>query len=114
MITLYLIGELSLHVILTSLRHVRVKYQCIHSPSPVTLHPHVYDNVTVRRYLSRAMRKPGFCICENKGENQLRDNHAADQQGICFRYIDSVHIALQKSETSSLLSSSMALESGFS
>ena len=34
------------------------------------------------------MRKPVFCICENKGADQLRGNRAADQC-LCFRYIDS-------------------------
>ena len=34
------------------------------------------------------MRKPDFCICENKDADQLRGNHEADQRR-CFRYIDS-------------------------
>ena len=34
-------------------------------------------------YLSRVMSKPAFCICENKGADQLRDNRAADQH-LCF------------------------------
>ena len=34
------------------------------------------------------MRKPAFCICENKEADQLRGNHEADQR-LCFRYIDS-------------------------
>ena len=33
------------------------------------------------------MRKPAFCICENKGANQLRSNCAADLR-LCFHYID--------------------------
>ena len=33
------------------------------------------------------MRKPAFCICENKGADQLRGNREADQR-LCFRYID--------------------------
>ena len=37
-------------------------------------------------YLSRIMRKPDFGICENKGAEQLRDNHAADQH-LCFHYM---------------------------
>ena len=36
--------------------------------------------------MSRVMRKPAFCICENKDADQLRDNRAADQR-LCFRYI---------------------------
>ena len=34
------------------------------------------------------MRKSAFCICENKGANQLSSNHATDQY-LCFCYIDS-------------------------
>ena len=34
------------------------------------------------------MRKPAFCICENKDANQLRGNREADQR-LCFRYLDS-------------------------
>ena len=33
------------------------------------------------------MRKPDFCICENKDADQLRSNCAADQR-LCFRYTD--------------------------
>ena len=35
------------------------------------------------------MRKPAFCICENKDADQLRSNREADQR-LCFRYIDSM------------------------
>ena len=34
------------------------------------------------------MRKPAFCICENKDAEQLRGNRKADQR-LCFRYTDS-------------------------
>ena len=34
------------------------------------------------------MKKPTFCICENKDADQLRGNREADQR-LCFRYIDS-------------------------
>ena len=34
------------------------------------------------------MRKPDFCICENKVADQLRSNREADQR-LCFRYKDS-------------------------
>ena len=33
------------------------------------------------------MRKPVFCICENKDADQLHGNREADQR-LCFRYID--------------------------
>ena len=46
------------------------------------------------------MRKPAFCICENKDADQLRDNREADQH-LCFRYIDSTIPILSKYEISS-------------
>ena len=33
------------------------------------------------------MRKPAFCICENKAADQLCGNRTADQR-LCFRYKD--------------------------
>ena len=50
--------------------------------------------------LSRDMRKPAFCICENKDADQLRSNCAADEC-LCFRYTDSTISLLPKSEISS-------------
>ena len=47
------------------------------------------------------MRKPAFCICENKDADQLRCDFDADQR-LCFRYIDSTIPLLGKSEISSL------------
>ena len=41
-----------------------------------------------KTYLSRVLRKPTFCICENKDADQLRGDREADQR-LCFRYIDS-------------------------
>ena len=35
--------------------------------------------------MSRIMRKPDFCICENKGADQLCSNCTADHQRLCFR-----------------------------
>ena len=57
------------------------------------------------------MRKPTFCICENKYADQLRSNREADQR-LCFRYIDSTIPLLSKSEISSLKSSSVAVQPG--
>ena len=59
------------------------------------------QTVQVEYYLSRVMRKPAFCICENKDADQLRGNREADQR-LCFRYIDSSVPLLSKSEISSL------------
>ena len=51
--------------------------------------------------MSRVMRKPDFCICENKDADQLRGNREADQR-LCFRYTDSTIPLLSESEISSL------------
>ena len=52
-------------------------------------------------HMSRVMRKPTFCICENKDADQLRGNREADQR-LCFRYIDSTIPLLSNSKISSL------------
>ena len=41
------------------------------------------------------MRKSDFCICENKGADQLRGDREADQR-LCFRYTDSTIPLLSK------------------
>ena len=57
------------------------------------------------------MRKPTFCICENKDADQLRGNREADQC-LCFRYLDSMIPLVSKSEISSLWPSSVAVQPG--
>ena len=57
------------------------------------------------------MRKPAFCICENKDADQLRGNREADQR-LCFRYTESTIPLLPKSEISSLWPSSVAVQTG--
>ena len=52
-------------------------------------------------YKSRVMRKPTFCICENKDADQLRGKREADQR-LCFCYTNSTIPLLPKSEISSL------------
>ena len=51
--------------------------------------------------MSRVVRKPAFCICENKDADQLRGNREADQR-LCFRYTDRTISLLPKSEISGL------------
>ena len=51
-------------------------------------------------YVSRIVRKPDFCLGENKGADQLRGNREADQR-LCFRYTDSTISLLLKSEIAS-------------
>ena len=67
-----------------------------------TIHKLLYD-------LSRFMRKPAFCICENKGADQLCGNRTADQC-LCFRYIGSTIPLLPKSEISSLYPSTVVVQ----
>ena len=52
-------------------------------------------------YMSRVMRKPTICICENKDADQLRGNREADQR-LCFRYLDSTIPLLRKYKISRL------------
>ena len=51
--------------------------------------------------MSLVLRKPAFCICENKDADQLRGNREADQR-LCFLYTDSAILLLPTSEISSL------------
>ena len=60
---------------------------------------------------SLVMRKPAFCISENKDADQLRSNCAADQR-LCFRYTDSIIPLLPKSEILSLYPSSVTAQPG--
>ena len=53
------------------------------------------------RIMSRVVRKQTFCLCENKGADQLRGNREADQR-LCFRYLDSTIPLLPKYKISSL------------
>ena len=57
------------------------------------------------------MRKPAFCICENKGADQLRGNREADQR-LCFRYTDSTIPLLSKYEITSLQPYSVTVQPG--
>ena len=61
----------------------------------------LYGNTQVR--LSEPRREKTvffFCICENKGADQLRGNREAEQR-LCFRYTDSTIPLLSKYEISS-------------
>ena len=57
------------------------------------------------------MRKPFFCICENKDADQLCGNREADQR-LCFSYIDSAIPLLSKSEISSCQPASVVVQPG--
>ena len=64
---------------------------------------HCTNNVksgVILNTLSRVVRKPDFCLCGNKGADQLRSNCEADQR-LCFRYTDSTVSLLLESEISS-------------
>ena len=57
------------------------------------------------------MRKPAFCICENKGADQQHSKCAADQC-VLFRYTDSTIPLLPEPKISSLSPTSVALQTG--
>ena len=48
-------------------------------------------------HMSLVVRKPAFCICENKDADQLRGNREADQH-LCFSLMDSTIPLLLKSK----------------
>ena len=60
-------------------------------------HDHLSNDFNKLGQMSRVVRKPAFCICENNGAEQ----NLADQR-LCFRYTDSTIPLLPKSEISSL------------
>ena len=57
------------------------------------------------------MRKSDFCICENKGADQLLHSRIAEQH-LYFYYIGSTILLLAKSEISSLWLSSLVVQPG--
>ena len=61
--------------------------------------------------MSLVMRKPDFCICENKAADQLCGNRTADQC-LCFHHMGSAILLLSKSEISILEPSSVAVQLG--
>ena len=64
------------------------------------MQPAFYDGIktlNVVNDMSLVVRKPAFCLCENKDADQLHGNREADQH-LCFRYIDSTILLLSKSE----------------
>ena len=63
------------------------------------------------KYMSRIVRKPDFCLGENKGADQLRGDREADQR-LCFRYTDSTISLLLKSEISSFYAASGTVHVG--
>ena len=63
----------------------------------VILNPEVQEQFN----MSGVVRKPAFCICENKDADQLRGDCEADQR-LCFCYTDSTIPLLPTSEISSL------------
>ena len=48
----------------------------------------IFNSSIRKENMSRVIRKPTFCICENKDADQLRGNREADQR-LWFRYINS-------------------------
>ena len=78
-------------------------------PSPVEVG--LVLSLSLFTSVSRIMRKPDFCLCENKGADQLRGNREADQR-LCFCYSDSTIPLLLKSEISSFYLFSVLVQAG--
>ena len=99
-------SEITIHTVAEnwlSQRYVAVAW---HSWSVCTVTMTGSDNVCNEQinnfnlHLSPVVRKPDFCLCENKGVDQLRSNCEADQR-LCFRYMDSTISHILKSQISS-------------
>ena len=67
--------------------HINQVY-CTHKANDVMLKDENLFELYEAYNLSLVLRKPAFCICENKDADQLRGNREADQR-LCFRYTDS-------------------------
>ena len=52
--------------------------------------------------MNRCIRKPAFCVCKNKGADQLCSNCETDQR-LCFCYMDSTIPLLSNSKNFKLL-----------
>ena len=61
--------------------------------------------------MSRIARKRDYCLCQNKGADQLRGNREADQR-LCFRYLDSTIPLLPICKISSFKPASVAAQTG--
>ena len=61
--------------------------------------------------MSRVRRKLDFCLCENKGADQLCSNCTADQR-LCFRYSDSTIPLLLIAKISSIWPASVTVQAG--
>ena len=88
----------------------------IHHGHKATNQTHKKQSTDDRRlpdlnHLSRDVRKPDFCICENKDADQLRSNREADQR-LCFHYTDSTILLLPKYKISSLYPSYAVVQPG--
>ena len=61
--------------------------------------------------INHIMRKLAFCMCENKGADQLHGYREADQH-LCFHYIGSTIPLLFKPQFSNLKPSSVVVQPG--
>ena len=69
------------------------------------------SGLDIQNALGLVVRKPAFCIWENKDADQLRGYRKADQC-LCFPYMDSTIPLLPISEISSLSLSSVVVQPG--
>ena len=104
--TFWFIGTISLHIESPS-------YMVLDKKSNFSFEFSEYSHGSQRTKskMSCVMRKPDFCICENKNADQLRGDREADQR-LCFRYIYSTFPLFTKSEISSLQPFSAAVQPG--
>ena len=108
--TVYFPGSIRPHPditekLFTGMLTLKINKEKTHSTVPVGHCQTYLRNPRIRlsnsvAHMSCAMRKPDFCLGENKGADQLRSNCEADLR-LCFRYTDSTIPLLFKSKISS-------------
>ena len=74
-----------------------------------TTHGHL--TTSNNHQMSHVRRKPDFCLCKNKGADQLCSNGTTDQR-LCFRHTDSTIPLLSKFKIFSLQPSSVHVQLG--
>ena len=67
--------------------------------------------IFIQSHMSRVMRKPDVCLCENKGADQLCCNSTADQR-LCFRYRIVQYTQIQDSSCHLLLCRQVCVRPG--
>ena len=79
-----------------------VNLRVVYIPSGLTTDRIAASCTSLSAEKATTQKKTDFCICKNKGADQLGGNHKADQH-LCFHYTDSTMPLLPEAKISSFL-----------